>query len=129
MDPINDLFNRIKNAQAVNKIATFAPYSKLKERILQILKDNGFILDYKIRKVDNKKTLKIYLKYDENNQGAIKGIKQISKPGRKVYQKAKEIKRVKSGYGIAIISTSKGLITDKEARKYKVGGEVIAYIW
>jgi len=129
MDPINDLFNRIKNAQAVNKIATFAPYSKLKERILQILKDNGFILDYKIRKVNNKKTLKIYLKYDENNQGAIRGIKQISKPGRRIYQKAKEIKRVKSGYGIAIISTSKGLITDKEARKYKVGGEVIAHIW
>jgi small subunit ribosomal protein S8 len=129
MDPINDLFNRIKNAQAVNKIATFAPYSKLKERILQILKDNGFILDYKIRKVNNKKTLKIYLKYDNNNQGAIRGIKQISKPGRRIYQKAKEIKRVKSGYGIAIISTSKGLITDKEARKYKVGGEVIAHIW
>jgi len=129
MGPINDLFNRIKNAQAVNKIATFAPYSKLKERILQILKDNGFILDYKIRKVNNKKTLKIYLKYDENNQGAIRGIKQISKPGRRIYQKAKEIKRVKSGYGIAIISTSKGLITDKEARKYKVGGEVIAHIW
>ena len=128
-DPITDMFNRIKNAQAVRHKTVEIPFSKMKKKIAEILKKEGFIEDFKqIGKVP-KKVIKIKLKYDDNLIPAISGIKRISKPGQRIYKKAKEIKRVKGGYGIAIISTNQGLITDKEARKRKIGGEVICEIW
>ncbi|MGC9031314.1 MAG: 30S ribosomal protein S8 [Minisyncoccia bacterium] len=129
MDVITDLFNRIKNAQAVHKISTVVPYSKLKEVILEKMRENGFILDFKVRKIQDKKSLRIYLKYTNEGKGTISGIKRISKPGKRIYIKAKDIKTVKSGFGIAILSTSKGILTDKEAKKLKTGGELIAEIW
>jgi len=128
-DPITDMFNRIKNAQAVRHKTVEIPFSKMKKKIAEILKKEGFIEDFKqIGKVP-KKVIKIKLKYDDNLIPGISGIKRISKPGQRIYKKAKEIKRVKGGYGIAIISTNQGLITDKEARKRKIGGEVICEIW
>jgi small subunit ribosomal protein S8 len=128
-DPITDMLNRIKNAQAVHHQTAEVPFSKIKLRIAEILKEKGFILDFKKRGRGVKKIIKIKLKYLDDGTGAISDFKRISRPGQRIYKKAKEIKRVKDGYGIAIISTSKGIMTDKEARKHKLGGEVLCEIW
>ncbi len=128
-DPITDMLNRIKNAQAVLKPVVDVPCSQLKARVVEILHNEGFISDFKKRGRKGKKIIRINLKYKEDKMPGISGFKRISKPGQRIYKKAKEIKSVKSGYGVAVISTSKGLMTDKEVRKKKLGGEVMFEIW
>lgn len=128
MDPITDMLNRIRNAQAVLHPTVDVPFSEFKYKIAKILEKKGFITEAKKRGKKTEQFINIVLKY-ENNIPAISGIKRISKPGQRIYLPWQEIKKVKGGYGIAIISTSKGLMTNKEARKQKVGGEVICEVW
>ncbi|NCO80282.1 30S ribosomal protein S8 [bacterium] len=127
-DPASDMLIAIKNAQAVLKETVEIPFSNLKYEIAKILEKNGFIAKVEKKGKKMKKLIEITLKYD-NKRPAISGLKKISKPGQRIYKKAKELKPVKGGYGIAIISTSKGLMTNKEARKQKLGGEVLCEIW
>ena len=127
-DPITDLFNRIKNAQTLSYSEVRIPFSKLKYEIARILEREKFV--DKISKVGRKtrKIIKIDLKYLDGRP-AISGLRRISKSGQRVYLPVKKIKPIRGGYGIAIVSTPKGLLTDKEARKQKVGGEVICEVW
>lgn len=127
-DPIGDMLIRIKNAQAVKHPTVDIPYSKLKYQIANILQQEGLIEKFERKLRKQKKILRIFLKY-QNNEPVIQGVKRVSKPGRRVYLPYKKIKSPKNGYGIAIISTSRGLMTDKEARKRKLGGEVLCEIW
>lgn len=127
-DPITDALNQIRNAQAVKKTEVLIPFSKLKYEIVTILSKEGFLGDVKKAVKDKAKAIKITLKYD-NGDSVISGVRRVSKPGQRIYAKVSEIKRVRGGYGISIISTSKGLMTNKEARKQKLGGEVICEIW
>lgn len=127
-DPIADMLTRIRNANKMRYKTLDIPTSKMKMEIARILKDEGFIINYKI--VDNKpiNNIQVTLKY-KGKERVITGLKRISKPGLRVYAKAQEIPKVLNGLGIAILSTPKGVITDKQARKEKIGGEVLAYIW
>ncbi len=127
-DPITDALNQIRNAQAVKKTEVLIPFSKLKYEIVTILSKEGFLGDIKKAVKDKAKAIKITLKYD-NGDSVISGVRRVSKPGQRIYAKVSEIKRVHGGYGISIISTSKGLMTNKEARRLKLGGEVICEIW
>ena len=128
-DPIADMLTRIRNANQ-NRVKTVSmPSSKMKETIATILKDEGYIANFSIKKNDVQNILTLTLKYADNKERVITGLKRISKPGLRVYAKADEIPYVLNGLGIAIISTPKGVMTDKLARKNNVGGEVIAYIW
>ena len=127
-DPIADLFTRIRNGLMVHHDAVEMPNSKMKARIVEILKDEGFIKNFRVRKDDKQGVLKVYLKYHEGNS-AIKGIKRISKPGRRTYVSARDIPRVLNGLGIALITTSSGVMTDQFCRDKGVGGEVLGYIW
>ena len=128
-DTIADMLTRIRNASSMGYVDVTVPASNLKEDIAKILKEEGFIKDYKVKSEDNKKNLELTLKYGNKKERVITGLKRISKPGLRVYVKSDEVPRVLNGLGIAIISTSKGLMTDKEARKQNLGGEVLAYIW
>ena len=128
-DPIADMLTRIRNANQNRAKTVEMPSSKMKEQIAKILKDEGYITDFSIDKKDVQNTLTLTLKYAENKERVITGLKRISKPGLRVYTTAEDIPYVLNGLGIAIISTSKGVMTDKLARKNNVGGEVIAYIW
>ena len=128
-DPIADMLTRIRNANQNRAKNVTMPSSKMKEQIATILKDEGYIKDFSIEKNDVQNILTLTLKYGKNKERVITGLKRISKPGLRVYAKAEEIPTVLSGLGIAIISTSKGLMTDKDARKASLGGEVLAYIW
>lgn len=128
-DPIADMLTRIRNANAMRYKEVEIPASKLKIEIAKILKETGFINDYKIKKNNVQDIIVLSLKYGENKERVITGLKRISKPGLRVYAKANEVPRVLNGLGIAIISTSKGIMTDKEAREASLGGEVLAYIW
>ncbi|MDI6592064.1 MAG: 30S ribosomal protein S8 [Patescibacteria group bacterium] len=127
-DPITDLLNRIRNAQAVFHPTVDIPFSNLKYEIAKILEKEGFVkkIEKKGRKI--KRKIEIILKYD-GKIPAISGLKRVSKPGQRIYKSCKDLKPVKGGYGIAIVSTSKGIMTDKEARKQKLGGEVLCEIW
>ena len=127
-DPIADMLTRIRNANQNRAPFCEIPASKVKEEIAKILKDEGFIEDYKINGETVQKTITLTLKY-KNKERVITGLKKISKPGLRVYAKANELPTVLNGLGIAIISTSKGIMTDKEARNNSLGGEVIAYVW
>jgi small subunit ribosomal protein S8 len=127
-DPISDMLNRIRNAQAVLKETVDIPFSDLKHEIAKILEKKGFVAKVEKKGKKVRRTVEVTLKYDAK-QPAISGLKRISKPGQRIYKNAKEIKPVKGGYGMAVISTSKGLMTDKEARKKKLGGEIICEIW
>lgn len=127
-DPITDMLNRIRNAQTVLHPTVSIPFSNLKYEIAKILEKEGFVGNVEKKGKKVKKNIEITLKYDQKKP-AISGLKRISKPGQRIYFSWKKIKPVKSGYGIAIISTSKGLMTNKEARKKKLGGEIIAEIW
>ena len=127
--PIADMLTRIRNANQMRYETVEMPTSKMRVEIASILKNEGFIKDFKEEKNDVQGTLVITLKYAENKERVISGLKCISKPGFRVYAKADNIPRVLNGLGIAIISTSKGVMTDKEARKENIGGEVLAYIW
>lgn len=128
-DPIADMLTRIRNANMLKAETVSMPSSVMKKQIAAILKNEGFIVDYAIVGDGVKKTLTITLKYSENGERVISGLQKISKPGLRVYAPVDKLPRVLNGLGIAIISTSKGLITDKVARAEKVGGEVIAYVW
>ena len=128
-DKIADMLTRIRNANSMGYTDVTVPASKMKIEIARILKEEGFIKDYKVTGESVQKTIEITLKYGEKKEKVITGLKRISKPGLKVYVKNDEIPKVLNGLGIAIISTSKGIMTDKEARKQNVGGEVLAYIW
>jgi len=127
-DPITDMLNRIRNAAAVQKTEVVLPFSNFKGEIASILNREGFIGEVKKTAKGKNKTLKIVLKYD-NGASAIEGSKRVSKPGQRIYANMHEIKKVKGGFGISIISTSKGLMTDTEAKKAKIGGEVLLEIW
>ncbi len=124
-DPIADMLTRIRNAITMHHKSVDIPASKLKVEIAKILKDEGFIEEYKIEK----NSIVLTLKYGHNKEKVITGLKRISKPGLRVYAKVNEIPKVLNGLGIAIISTPKGILTDKKARQEQVGGEVLAYIW
>ena len=128
-DTIADMLTRIRNANAMRYIEVSVPASKLKEELARILKEEGFIEDYKIVKKDVQGTIVLTLKYGKNKERVITGLKRISKPGLRVYVKSEEVPKVLNGLGIAIISTSKGIMTDKQARANNLGGEVLAYIW
>ena len=128
-DPIADMLTRIRNANQNRAKTVSMPSSKMKETIAKILKDEGYITNISVNKNDVQNILTLTLKYAENKERVITGLKRISKPGLRVYAKADEIPYVLNGLGIAIISTPKGVMTDKLARKNNVGGEVIAYIW
>ncbi len=127
-DPIADLLTRIRNANLRKKKALEIPYSKVKEEITKILLAEGYILDFKIEGVGVEKEIKIFLKY-KGAQKVITGLKRISKPGLRVYTSAEKLPRVLNGYGIAIVSTSKGIMTADKARKDQLGGEVMAFVW
>ena len=128
-DPVADMLTRIRNANQNRAKTVTMPSSKMKEQIAAILKDEGYITNFSVSKNDVQNILTLTLKYANNKERVITGLKRISKPGLRVYAKADEIPYVLNGLGIAIISTSKGIMTDKLARKNNVGGEVIAYIW
>ena len=129
LDPIADMLTRIRNANTNKHDSVLVPQSKTKLAIAEILKNEGFIVDYKSTEVDGIKMMEITLKYGPNGEKVIQGLKRISKPGLRIYANAEQLPRVLNGLGIAIISTSKGIITDKNARKLNVGGEVLAYVW
>ena len=128
-DPIADMLTRIRNALQQKHETVSMPSSKEKVNIARILKEEGYINDYKVESDGVKKTMTIDLKYGKNGEKVITGLKRISKPGLRVYSKAENLPRVLSGLGTAVISTSKGVMTDRDARKANVGGEVLAYIW
>ena len=128
-DPIADMLTRIRNANQMRYKEVEVPASKIKIEIARILKEEGFISDYKIKKNDVQSIIVLSLKYGDRKERVITGLKRISKPGLRVYAKANELPRVLNGLGIAIVSTSHGVMTDKDARKESLGGEVMAYIW
>ena len=128
MNPISNMLTAIKNAQAVFHPTVEVPFSNLNYEIAKILEKKRFVEKVEKKGKKIKKIIEITLKYD-NEIPAISGLKRISKPGQRIYFKAKKIKKVKGGYGVAIISTPKGLMTDKEAKKQKLGGEVICEVW
>ena len=128
-DPIADMLTRIRNANQMRYQEVSVPASNLKVSLAKILKEEGFIEDYKLVNEDVQGTIELTLKYGQNKERVITGLKRISKPGLRVYAKSSEIPKVLNGLGIAIISTSQGIMTDKEARKQNLGGEVLAYIW
>jgi small subunit ribosomal protein S8 len=123
------MLTRIRNANSMRYTEVKVPASKLKLELARILKEEGFIKDYKVLEETAQGTILLTLKYGEKKERVITGLKRISKPGLRVYAKADEIPKVLNGLGIAIISTSKGIMTDKEARNQGLGGEVLAYIW
>ena len=128
-DPIADMLTRIRNANAMRYKEVEIPSSKIKVEIAKILKNEGFINDYKIKKNNVHDVIVLSLKYGENKERVITGLKRISKPGLRVYVKSEEIPKVLNGLGIAIMSTSKGILTGKDAKASNLGGEVLAYIW
>lgn len=128
-DPIADMLTRIRNANTVGHETVEIPASKMKKAIAEILKEEGYITDFEVIDDNKQGIIKVTMKYGANRERVISGIKKISKPGLKVYAKAGEVPKVLGGLGIAIVSTSKGIVSDKEARKLGVGGEVICYVW
>ena len=128
-DPIADMLTRIRNAGAARHASVDVPASSMKKAIAQILLDEGYIKAFEIVENGTQGTIKITLKYSANKEKAISGLRRVSKPGLRVYAGADELPRVLKGLGIAIVSTSKGIMTDKKARELHVGGEVLAFIW
>ncbi|WP_432362144.1 30S ribosomal protein S8 [Sporosarcina sp. UB5] len=128
-DPIADMLTRIRNANMVRHEKLEVPASNLKREIAEILKREGFVRDVEYVEDSKQGIIRIFLKYGQNNERVITGLKRISKPGLRVYAKTNEVPKVLNGLGIALVSTSNGLLTDKEARAKQVGGEVVAYVW
>lgn len=128
-DPIADMLTRIRNANSAHKTTTTMPSSRKLVEIARILKEEGYVADYAVTEAAPQDSLEITLKYGTRKERTITGLRRISKPGLRVYAKKDELPRVLGGLGIAIISTSSGVMTDRDARKAGVGGEVIAYIW
>ena len=128
-DPIADLLTRIRNANSSRHETVDVPASNMKKAILQILADEGYIKDYQVIEDNKQGVIRITLKYGPDKEKVISGLKRVSKPGLRIYAGADELPRVLKGLGIAIVSTSKGIMTDKEARKQNIGGEVLAFVW
>ncbi len=128
-DPVADFLTRLRNANQAYHEQVNLPYSKLKSHIAEILKSEGYIAGFSVADAEVGKTLTVDLKYGPNRERSIAGIKRVSKPGLRVYAKSTEIPRVLGGLGVAILSTSSGLLTDRQAAKKGVGGEVLAYVW
>jgi small subunit ribosomal protein S8 len=128
-DPLADMLTRIRNAVMAKFDTVDMPYSKVKENLAKVLKEEGFILDYKVKDEGVQGLLSISLKYGSNREPVIKGIKRISKPGLRKYAKVGTIPKVLSGLGVSIVSTSKGIVTDKTARALNTGGEIICEVW
>lgn len=129
LDPIADMLTRIRNANVNKHETVLVPTSKVKVAIAEILKKEGYIIDYTATEQDGIKMINITLKYGPKGEKVIQGLKRISKPGLRTYAEADRLPKVLNGLGIAIVSTSKGILTDKDARKLNVGGEVLAYVW
>jgi small subunit ribosomal protein S8 len=128
-DPVADMLTRVRNANVAYKDEIDMPASKLKAAIADILKREGYIRDYLVEPTKPQATLRMALKYSPTRERSISGVRRVSKPGLRVYAKRDEVPRVLGGLGIAVISTSQGLMTDRDARKQGVGGEVLAYVW
>ena len=128
-DPIADMLTRIRNANIVRHETLEIPASNIKKEIAEILKTEGFVKNVEYIEDDKQGIIRVFMKYSNENERVITGLKRISKPGLRVYAKREELPRVLNGLGIALISTSEGVLTDKEARKRNLGGEVLAYVW
>ena len=128
-DPIGDFLTGIRNAVQAKKETVTLPSSKLKERICEILKDEGFIRNFKVMEDDNKKSVRIHLKYLKNNRPAIRNLQRVSRPSLRRYVASKKIPRVYNGLGVVILSTSRGVVTDTHARKEHIGGEMLCKVW
>ncbi|ANU54330.1 30S ribosomal protein S8 [Acutalibacter muris] len=128
-DTIADLLTRIRNAQAAKHDTVEVPASNMKKAICQILVDEGYVRHYSVKEDGKQGVITISLKYAEGRQPVIKGLKRVSKPGLRIYSSAEELPKVMKGLGVAIVSTSKGVMTDRAARQQNVGGEVLAFIW
>jgi len=128
-DPIADMLTRIRNAKMVRHEKLEVPASNVKKEIAEILKREGFVRDVEYVEDNKQGIIRIFLKYGKDNERVITGLKRISKPGLRVYAKTNEVPKVLNGLGIALVSTSQGLLTDKEARAKQVGGEILAYVW
>lgn len=131
-DPIADMLTRLRNANQAYHDRVTMPYSKIKANIAEVLKSEGYIADWSVEEPEQGsvgKRLVVELKYGQNRERSLAGVKRVSKPGLRVYAKANELPRVLGGLGVAIISTSQGLLTDKQARKRSIGGEVLAFVW
>jgi small subunit ribosomal protein S8 len=128
-DPIADMLTRVRNANMVRHEKLELPASNIKKEIAEILKKEGFVKSVEYIEDDKQGVIRMFLKYGQNNERVITGLKRISKPGLRVYAKADELPKVLNGLGIALVSTSEGVLTDKDARQRGIGGEVLAYIW
>jgi small subunit ribosomal protein S8 len=128
-DPIADMLTRVRNANSAHHDTVSMPYSKLKKNIAEILEAEGYIAGWKVEEAEVGQTLTVNLKYGPNRERSIAGVRRVSKPGLRVYAKSTNLPRVLGGLGVAIISTSSGLLTDRQAHEKGVGGEVLAYVW
>ena len=128
-DPIADMLTRIRNANSAKHETVDIPASNMKKAIAQILLDEGYIASYKVIEDEKQGVIRVTLKYGENKAQVITGLRRVSKPGLRIYSNAEDMPKVMKGLGIAIVSTSKGIMTDREARKQNVGGEVLAFVW
>lgn len=128
-DPIADMLTRIRNAIMARHDFVLVPSSKMKLSIARILKKEGFVADYEVLKGKPHRMIKLYLKYDDNNQPILSGLERVSKPGLRVYVEQKEIPRIYGGLGLAILSTSSGVMTGKQAWRQGIGGELLCYVW
>jgi small subunit ribosomal protein S8 len=128
-DPIADMLTRIRNANSAKHETVDIPASNMKKAIAQILLDEGYIASYKVIEDEKQGIIRVTLKYGENKTQVITGLRRVSKPGLRIYSNVEEMPKVMKGLGIAIVSTSKGIMTDREARKLNVGGEVLAFVW
>lgn len=128
-DPLADMLTRIRNASIARHEKVDIPSSNIKANIAKVLKNEGYIKNYKVIKDRRQGILRIYLKYGPGNEPVIEGIKRISKPGRRIYSSSEGIPKIRSGLGVVILSTSKGILTDREARKMNVGGELLCAVW
>ena len=128
-DTIADMLTRIRNANSAKHPTVDVPASNMKKQIAQILVDEGYIKSFRVIDDDKQGVIRITLKYTENKSQVITGLRRVSKPGLRIYSNSKDMPKVMKGLGIAIVSTSKGIMTDREARKYNVGGEVLAFVW
>ena len=128
-DPIADMLTRIRNASRAAHEKVDIPASRLKARVAEILKDEGFIKNFRLLEDTKQGTLRVYLKYGAGNEKMISGLVRVSTPGRRIYVTHDKIPSILAGMGVALLSTSRGVVTDRDARKQKVGGEVLAYVW
>lgn len=128
-DPMANALTKIRNALKAKKETVDIPFSKLTQGVLTLLKEKGYIRNFKLMKDNKQGVLKVYLRYTSTRQPVISGLKRISKPGLRIYVGRNEIRRVRGGLGLAILTTSKGIMTDKEAKEAKVGGELLCYVW